>query len=165
MAYKKPVKFYEKVMRQKVTEHKVQRAKTFTGDPGQNELPQKKIKKVKKGKSLELRSRVTLRAICRILFAVQRKLEKLVVPHVDDEAVTPDDIKRAMSHPATQEVVQKHVAKGNVKLVHKDSLEPVFEKQMSEIGERGAAVAQGPSNADDTLLDCDPDDAKLVSFY
>ena len=46
-----------------------------------------------------------------------------------------------MSHPATQEVVQKHVAKENIKLVHKDSLEPVFQKQMSEIGEKGAAIA------------------------
>ena len=62
-----------------------------------------------------------------------------------------------MSHPATQEVVQKHVAKGNVKLVHEDSLEPVFQKQMSEIGEKGAAATN-----DESLLH-DPEEAKLVA--
>ena len=91
--------------------------------------------------------------------SVQRKLTKLLADHTD-EAVTPDDLKRAMSHPETQEVVKKHVAKGNVQLVHKDSLEPVFQKQMSEIGERGAAAAGGP---DETLLDGDPDDAQLMA--
>ena len=79
-----------------------------------------------------------------------------------NEAVSPDDLKRAMSHPATEEVVKKHVAKGNVKLVHKDSLEPMFEKQMSEIGQKGAAVADGPAELDETLVD-DPEDAKLVA--
>ena len=42
--------------------------------------------------------------------------------------MTPDDLKRALSHPETEEVVKRHVAKGNVKLVHKDSLEPMFER-------------------------------------
>ena len=123
-------------------------------------MPRKKV--LKKGRSLELRSRVTIRAIARILIAVQRKLEDLLVAHTD-EHVSPDEIQRAMSHPATQEAVQKHVARGNVKLVHKDSLEPVFQKQMSEIGEKGVAAAQGPPELDESLLDCDPDDAKLVS--
>ena len=67
MSYKKPVKFYETVMKQKVTEHKVQRARTFVGEPG-DDMPKKRI--LKKGKSLELRSRITIRAICRILRAV-----------------------------------------------------------------------------------------------
>ena len=64
-----------------------------------------------------------------------------------------------MSHPATQEVIQKHVGKENIKLVHKDSLEPVFQRQMSEIGEKGVAAAQGPPMQDESLLDCDPEDA------
>ena len=68
---------------------------------------------------------MTIRAIARILLAVQRKLEDLLVEHTD-ENVSPEDIQRAMSHPATQEVVQRHVAKENIKLVHRDSLEPVF---------------------------------------
>ena len=34
MADKKPTQFYATVMKQKVTEHKVQRARTFVGDPG-----------------------------------------------------------------------------------------------------------------------------------
>ena len=85
-------------MKQKVHEHKVSRARTFVGKPGQNDLPKKKV--VKKTKTLELRSRVTVRAICRILRAVQSKLSKVLQAHLD-EAVTPDDLKRAMSHPAT----------------------------------------------------------------
>ena len=59
-------------------------------------------------------------------------------------------------------MVQKHVAKGNVKLVHKDSLEPMFEKQMSEIGQRGAAAAEGPPELDETLIG-DPEEAKLIA--
>ena len=47
-----------------------------------------------------------------------------------------------------------------MKLVHKDSFEPVFEKQMSEIGVKGAAAADGP---DESLLDGDPEEAKLVA--
>lgn len=92
----------------------MQRAKTFEGR-ADGELPKKKV--LKKGRSLELRSRVTIRAIARILLAVQRKLEDLLVEHTD-ENVSPEDIQRAMSHPATQEVVQRHVAKENIKLVH-----------------------------------------------
>ena len=102
MAAKKPVQFYKTVMKQKVTEHKVSRARTFVGKSGTNELPKKKV--MKKTKTLELKSRVTIRAICRILRAVQSKLRKALEAHVD-EAVTPSDLKRAMSHPETQEVV------------------------------------------------------------
>ena len=47
-----------------------------------------------------------------------------------------------------------------MKLVHKDSLEPVFEKQMSEIGEKGASAANNP---DESLIDGDPEEAKLVA--
>ena len=111
---------------------------------------------IKKTKALELKSRVTVRAIWRILRAVQSKLIKALTEQLNGD-VTPDDIKRAMSHPATKEIVQKHMAKGNVKLVHKDSFEPVFQKQMSEIGEKGAAATN-----DDTLIH-DPEEAQLVA--
>ena len=43
------------------------------------------------------------------------------------------------------------------KPVHKDSFEPVFQKQMSEIGEKGAAATN-----DDTLIH-DPEEAQLVA--
>ena len=107
-----------------MTEHKVQRAKTFEGSPGKD-LPKKRV--IKKGKTLELQSRVTVRALCRILQSLQKKLLKLMTmsEHYDD-GVTPEDIKRAMSHPATQDVVQEHVKRENIKLVHRDSLKPVF---------------------------------------
>ena len=45
-----------------------------------------------------------------------------------DDGVTPEDIKRAMSHPTTQDIVQEHVKRENIKLVHRDSLKPVFQK-------------------------------------
>ena len=123
-------------------------------------MPKKKV--LKKGRSLELRSRVTIRAIARILLAVQRKLEDLLVDHTE-EHVSPDEIQRAMSHPMTQEVVQKHVAKENIKLVKKDSFEPVFQKQMSEIGMKGVAAAEGHPELDESLLEVDPEEAELVS--
>ena len=67
MHEKKPNQFYEKVLKQKVTEHKVQKAQTFEGSPDRG-LPNKKI--IKKGKSLELKSRTTVRALCRILLSL-----------------------------------------------------------------------------------------------
>jgi len=161
MADKKPMKFYETVMKQKVTEHKVQRASTFVGRPDSpDKLPKKRV--LKKGKTLEIKSRTTIRAVCRILRAVQNKMERLIADHCDDE-VTPAELKRAMSHPDTQEVLQKHVKKGNVKLLHKDSFEPVFEKQMSEIAQKGIQAAQKERHNDDIdeTLDHDPDDAIL----
>lgn len=157
MATKSPLKFYDTVMKQKVNEHKVSRARTFEGQAdGEHELPKKKV--LKKGKTLELRSRVTIRAIARILLAVQRKLEDMLVDHTAED-VSPDEIQRAMSHPATQEVVQKHVARENIKLVKKGSQEPVFQRQMSEIGEKGVGAADGPPNLDESLLECDPEEA------
>ena len=79
-----------------------------------------------------------------------------------NEAVSPDDLKRAMSHPETEGIVRKHVAKGNVKFVHKDSLEVMFETQMNKIGQKGEAAADGPPEMDDTLAD-DPENAKLIA--
>ena len=38
----------------------------------------------------------------------------------------------------------------------------MFEKQMSEIGQRGAAAAEGPPELDETLMH-DPEDAKLIA--
>ena len=76
--------------------------------------------------------------------------------------MTPVDLKRAMSHPDTQGVVQKHVAKGNVKFVHKDSLEVMFESQMNKIGQKGATTVDGPPELDDKLAD-DPENAQLIA--
>ena len=125
-------------------------------------LPKKKV--IKKGKSLELKSRVTVRALCRILNSLQKKLLKMMSKseHYDD-GVTPEDIRRAMSHPATHDIVQEHVKRENIKLVHRDSLKPVYQKQMSEIGERGAAAANAPQDYDEILDDCKPEEATLVA--
>ena len=66
-----------------------------------------------------------------------------------------------MSHPETQEVIEKHVKRGSIKLLHKDSFEPVFEKQMSEIAQKGVKGVQAPHDGPDETLDHDPDDAIL----
>ena len=86
----------------------------------------------------------------------------MLVDHTAED-VSPDEIQRAMSHPATQEVVQKHVAKENIKLVKRDSQEPVFVRQLSEIGEKGVAAADAQDGLVDESLECDPEDAQLVS--
>ena len=78
LAAKNPLKFYDKVMGQDVMEHKVSEVKGLKSSPrkGEGELPKTKI--TKKAKTLELKSRMTKRAIALILLAVQNKLQKLV---------------------------------------------------------------------------------------
>ena len=82
-------------------EHKVQTTKGRQ-NIGDGQLPSKKISK--KGKPLELKSRMTKRAIASILLAVQTKLRTLVSQHTE-ELLSPEEFQRAMTHPEVQEVV------------------------------------------------------------
>lgn len=69
LAHKNPLKFYDKVMQQDITEHKVQKSKQVSAsEPGH--LPQKK----KVSKQLQMTSQVTKRTVARVLAVVDIKL-------------------------------------------------------------------------------------------
>jgi hypothetical protein len=63
LAYKNPVKFYDMVMKQEITQHKVQKSKDGR----------------KKNGPLQVTTKVTTRKIGRILYAVQTKLTQILL--------------------------------------------------------------------------------------
>ena len=77
LAEKSPLKFYDKVMSQDVNEHKIakkNKSKEERGAQEDGEMAQVK----RKSRGLEMTSRLTKRAVARILVAVQIKLQELV---------------------------------------------------------------------------------------
>ena len=124
LATKNPLKFYDKVMNQDVMEHKVE-AKKSPRKGGSGSLPGKKI--VRKSKTLEMKSRMTKRAIAHILLALQSKLVKLV-SQVTEENLSPEEFHRAMTNPEVQEIVQKHILSQNIQMVEPNSRKPVYKK-------------------------------------
>lgn len=96
VAYKSPLKFYDSVMSQDITQHKVQKSK---------EPEHQKRRFV----PLELTSRITKRAIGRILFAVQDKLYDLLREQMAEEHGE-EWVEQAMRDRSVKEVVQAHIA-------------------------------------------------------
>ena len=71
-----------------------------------------------------------------------------------------DDVVAALNDTKVKQVVQKHVAKENIKLLRRDSLEPVFRRELSLIGEKGErAVNESPGGVPDLVDDIEPEDA------
>ena len=95
-------------------EHKVaKRTTTQVVEGGQNgEMPRKKTKK----RGLEMTSRLTKRAVSRILIALQNKLHRLISDVTGGEH-HPDDVREALDHPETKQVVQRHIAGEGIRLV------------------------------------------------
>ena len=118
-------------------------------------------------------SRLTKRAIARVLVAVQNKLYQMVNDATQNENLDPALVREALDHPETQLVTQELIAGEKITLVHpKRRNTKLFQTQMSIIGEKGdRAAKESPSakqqedffnmeNADEGI---DPDQAKLVS--
>ena len=114
--------FYNKVMSQDITEHKVQKKKTTvtTGRSQPGELPSKK----KIVNRLTMTTRVCKRAVARIITFVHTRLGRMISDVNRD--FDPADIEHAMAHPETQQVVQKYIANEGIKLRHRDSNAEVF---------------------------------------
>jgi len=106
MAEKSPLKFYDKVMSQDVIEHKIAK-KTRTSVVKQNSEGEMPLIK-KKTRAMEMTTRLTKRAVARILIAVQNKLHSLVKDFIDAEH-DPSDVREALDHPQTKDVVQRHI--------------------------------------------------------
>ena len=161
MAEKSPSKFYDKVMNQDVIEHKIAKKKSTTVVKQNSEGDLPLIKR--KARGMEITSRLTKRAVACILIAVQNKLHSLVQEFIDTE-YDPIDVREALEHQQTKDIVQKHIRRNTLKLVEPNSNATLFGQQMSLIGHIGDAAADTtPSrfkDGDDTV---DPEDARLVS--
>ena len=151
-------KFYDKVLSQDVTEHKVSKKRISTTADSSGLLPQKK--RVSKA-ALTMESRVCKRAVGRILVLVKHKLLRMISQARRELEM--DDVAAAMDHPEAQEVVQKYIANEGIKLRHRTSNAEVFTRQMSKIGEMGQQAAE--DSDDEINEDLEPEDALLVSDF
>ena len=119
----------------------------------------------KKTRGFEVTSRVTKRAVARILLAVQNKLHQLISQKTMDE-FDPEDVREALDHPLAKRVVQKHIKGQGLKLVEPNSNATIYKQQMSLIGDKGDRAANESPDArlqqqmEESL---DPEEAELVS--
>ena len=125
------------------------------------QITQHKVTDSKKPNECELSTKVTLRKIGRILMIVQNNIVELLRREGKwDQA----DVEAAMRDSNVKQVVQKNVKSGNIVFVHRESNEPVFQREMSLIGEKGDRAANESPNGEDSQLQVDPEQANLVSF-
>lgn len=111
----------------------------------------------------ETSSRLTKRAVARILLAVEDKLLRMVAHEVDGQ-FSATDLRMALAHPQTKGVVQKHILAENIRLQAPNGGRPVYSGQMMLIGEKGDRAAnESPSHANFKNEDIDPEEALLVS--
>ena len=130
LAKKSPLKFYDKVMNAEVVEHKVQ-AKTKQATVQREDGQMATIKKKTGG--FETSSRLTKRAVARILLAIEDKLLRMVASEVDGQ-FSASDVRMALAHPQTKGVVQKHILAENIRLQAPNGGRPVYAGQMQLIG-------------------------------
>jgi hypothetical protein len=64
----------------------------------------------------------------------------------DDEDLL---VARALQDPTVKNVIYKHMKSDDIKLVHKDSKEPIYKRETSLIGEKGdRALNESPTHED-----------------
>ncbi len=109
-------------------------------------------------------SRLTKRAVARILLAIEDKLLRMI-SDASDGSYSQSVLKEALAHPQTKGVVQKHILAENIRMQHPLGGRPVYAAQMSLIGEKGHRAAnESPSqNPNFREEDIDPEEALLVS--
>ena len=84
---------------------------------------------------------MTTRSVARILSTITHKLKHMVSLATND-AHSPDAIERALSNPATEQILQRRISQGHVKLRRQNTNEPVFEEHLARLGQKGYAAAQ-----------------------
>ena len=114
---------------------------------------------------MQIETRVTKRAVARILIAVHDKLHSLVNQLIGDEH-DPSDVREALEHPAAKDVIQRYIMNEGIKLVEPTSNVVVYKQQMHLIGTEGDRAANAsPSRFKDGDDQIDPEDAHLVSQF
>ena len=72
----------------------------------------------RKVKGFQMTSRLTKRAIARVLVAVQNKLYQMINEKTQSENLDPALVREALQHPQTQLVTQELIAGQKITLVH-----------------------------------------------
>lgn len=118
----------------------------------------------RKSRGIEMTSRLTKRAVARILVAVQQKLQRMISDLTNNEH-DPEAVREALEDPKTKGVVQKHIQAEGIRMIDptRDN-KSVFKTQMSLIGDKGDS-AMNAISADEEVIDdgIDPEEAQLVS--
>ena len=146
-----------------VKEHKVEKSPSRRPRSATTGLPKRRLKK---NRALDYVSSVKKRSVAYILNTVQRKLKRLLS---DVTEHSPDEIQRALSNPAAEKVLKRRITEGSIEMVDPESQRPVFQRQMSKIGEKGyRAGAESPGGASEydhasSRGVVEPDQAELVS--
>lgn len=102
--------FYDKVMTQEVTQTKAKDA----------------------GNRIELSTKRTQRKIGKILFLVQHQFVEFLKGKFSVQ-----DLNAAMRDKQVKQTIQKHMTNENIRLMRKDTNEPVFRRECTLIGEHG----------------------------
>jgi len=150
------LKFYDQVMTQDIKQTKVSKDKVFAGE--QQRRKEEDDNYVVKKAPMVVRQKMCKRKIGRILYAVQSKLAEMLKKksYDDDDGM----IDNALEDPNVREAIYKNMANKKIKLVHKDSNEPIYHRQTSMIGEKGDQ-ALNESPCDDFEEDIEPHEAAL----
>ena len=104
----------------------------------------------------------TKRKIGRILYAVQSKIADLVAGEFQ-QLESSDLLSKAMDDPQVRGAIYANLRKDNIKLVHRESNEPLFRKQTTLLGEKGDAALAEEHEVEETIspdeagLDCEPE--------
>ena len=102
----------------------------------------------------------TKRKIGRILFAVQSKLTQLLQSQCSN--YEGPELVAAMKDPKVRETIFTNLRRDSIKLVHRESNEPVFKRQITDLGERGErALNDSPNQHEESKLEIDPEEATL----
>lgn len=109
-------------------------------------------------------SRLTKRAVARILIAVQDKLLRMISDATGSE-YNAEDLREALAHPQTKGVIQRHILGEAIRLQDPVGGKPVYVSQMSLIGAKGdSAVNASPTNKGQFMdEEIEPEEAQLVS--
>jgi hypothetical protein len=105
--------------------------------------------------------KVTKRKIGRILYAVQSKIAEMVLEQNKNLATTDGLLLKAMDDPNVRSVIYDNLRRDNIKLVHKDSNEPVFRRQTTLLGEKGDEALNNDELVEDTFDAIEPHEASL----
>lgn len=114
-AYKDPLGFYDQVMTQQVTQHTA-----------------KDVGVTSHGHKVELTTKRCQRKIGQVLMLVQTQFIEFF-----KGKWSTSELKAAFNDSNVKAAVQKHMKEENIKILKKDSMEPVFRRELTLIGQHG----------------------------
>jgi hypothetical protein len=136
LASKNPAKFYDQVINQDITKHKVRPNKQMTL---KREEEQKKLeedgspmRKMKKQIPLEVRSKITKRGLFKIFQKVRVKLMQQFMSNIGAEYEP--EIENALQDPKIEKQIQLMMKQDKIHLLNERN-EPIYQKEIHQFAE------------------------------